>query len=193
MLAIFLDIEATGLDLLIHRALEIACKIIDLSTGKELATYQSIIKQPSSVWEKRDLTSIEINGFTWEKVQGGQDEFVVQQEIIELFNQWNVKRGKAVYICQNPAFDRNCFSLLIDIHIQEQYKWPYHWLDFASMFWALQIKHYRQKNLPLPQEMSISKNAIAQHYHLPIEISPHSAMNGVDHLILCYRTVFGFG
>ena len=40
--------------------------------------------------------------------------------------------------------------------------------------------------------MNLSKNAIAQRFQLPIEETPHSALNGVNHLLLCYRTVVGF-
>ena len=40
--------------------------------------------------------------------------------------------------------------------------------------------------------MNLSKNSIAQQFQLPIEEMPHSALNGVNHLLLCYRTVVGF-
>ncbi len=193
MLAIFLDIEATGLDFFIHRSVDFALKIIDVSTGIEKFTYQSIIKQPLSVWEKRDPSSIEINGFTWEKLQSGLEEGQVRKEIIQIFSDLGVVRGRAVYICQNPAFDRGFFSQIIDISTQEEMNWPYHWLDFASMFWALRIKQVNQSHESFPVEMNLSKNAIAEHYHLPVEMEPHSALNGVNHLLLCYRTVIGFG
>lgn len=192
MQAIFLDTETTGLDPLSHSLLEIAFKIVDIPSGYEKQTYQAIIKQPLEVWERRDLASIEVNGFTWEKVQLGKEESIVRQEIIQIFTDLQITRGLAVYICQNPTFDRNFFAQLIDVYTQEQNNWPYHWLDFASMYWALQVKTYRENQEIFPQEMSLSKNTIAQHYQLPIESSPHSALNGVDHLLLCYRTVVGF-
>lgn len=193
MQAIFLDIETTGLDPCLHRVLEIAFKVVNLHSGDEILTYQSVVKQSKEAWGMRDPRSVEINGFTWEKVQFGKEEAVVAQEIIQIFIDLKIARGRTVYICQNPAFDRSFFSQLIDIHTQEQYKWPYHWLDFASMYWALQMKVYQNRKEPLPEELSISKNAIAQRYHLPIEIEPHCALNGVDHLIHCYRTVVGMG
>ncbi|WP_075883603.1 3'-5' exonuclease [Candidatus Protochlamydia sp. W-9] len=193
MLAIFLDIESSGLDSFHHRALEIAFKVIDVRTGEERLTYQSIIKQPLEVWEKRDLASIEINGFTWEKLLLGQEEAVVKSEIVQIFNDLKIQRGRAVYICQNPAFDRGFFSQIVDVYTQEKYHWPYHWLDFASMYWALQFKFYTQKHEHFPLEINLSKNTIAQHFGLPIESSPHNALNGVNHLILCYKTVVGFG
>lgn len=192
MQAIFLDTETTGLDPISHRILEIAFKVVDIPTGHEKLTYQSIVKQPFEIWERRDPTSIEVNGFTWEKVQLGKEESVVRQEIMQIFSDLKISRGTTVYICQNPAFDRNFFAQLIDVYTQEQQHWPYHWLDFASMYWVLQIRSYQETDQCFPFEMNLSKNAIAQHYQLPIESVPHSALNGVDHLLLCYRRVVGF-
>lgn len=192
MQAIFLDTETTGLDPFFHRILEIAFKVVDIPSGVEKLTYQSIVKQPIEVWEQRDLASIEVNGFTWDKVRLGKEESVVSREIIQIFTDLKVARGSAVYICQNPAFDRNFFAQLIDVYTQEQQHWPYHWLDFASMYWALQMKHYQNSSHHFPLEMNLSKNAIGQHYQLPIETVPHSALNGVEHLLLCYKTVVGF-
>lgn len=193
MQAIFLDTETTGLDPLVHRMLEIAFKVVDIPSGTEILTYQAIVKQPFEVWERRDKSSIEINGFNWEKVLLGKDESVIRQEIIKIFEDLNIVRGSTIYICQNPAFDRSFFSQLIDMQTQEQKQWPYHWLDFASMFWALQVKACRESGGNCPNDLALSKNAIAQRYNLPVEANPHTALNGVDHLLLCYRTVIGFG
>ncbi len=192
MQAIFLDTETTGLDPVAHRLLEIAFKIIDIPSGREKATYQAIVKQPLPIWEKRDLASIEINGFTWEKVQSGKEESLVREEIIEIFNDSTVCRKTSVYICQNPAFDRNFFAQVIDVYTQEKFHWPYHWLDLASMYWALETKAYQEARKPFPSEMNLSKNAIAEQFHLPIESIPHSALNGVNHLLQCYQKVIGF-
>lgn len=193
MQAIFLDIETTGLDPFCHRILDIAFKVIDVSSGEEKLTYQTIVKQPENVWARRDLASIEVNGFKWEQMQQGKEEESVGQEITQIFTDLQIERGKAVYICQNPGFDRNFFAQLIDIYTQERYHWPYHWLDFASMYWALQVKNYQDQQTPFPQELNLSKNSIAQQYQLPTETVPHSALNGVNHLLLCYRTVVGIG
>jgi len=192
MQAIFLDTETTGLDPYSHRLLEIAFKVVDVSSGCEKLTYQTIVKQPLEIWEQRDLASIEVNGFTWEKVQLGKEENIVREEIIHIFTDLKIARGSSVYICQNPAFDRNFFSQLIDVYTQEQKNWPYHWLDFASMFWALQVKANGETGDSFPPEISLSKNSIAQRFQLPIEATPHCALNGVEHLLLCYRTVVGF-
>lgn len=192
MRAIFLDLETSGLDYYHHRVLEIAFKMVDVHSGREEYAYHSIVKQPWAIWEQRDPSSVAVNGFTWEKTLSGKDEHVIGQEIVKIFTDLKVERGKVVYICQNPAFDRSFFSQLVSVYTQEKCHWPYHWLDFASMYWALQVKKMAQEHHSLPSEMNLSKNVIAQQFQLPPESDPHTAMNGVDHLILCYRTIVGF-
>ena len=193
MLAIFLDTESTGLDFRRHNILEIAFKIIDVSTGELRASYNSCISLSSEAWQNKDPSSIEINGFTWEETLKGKPIAVVGKEIIDLFTSLQIERGKAVFICQNPAFDRSLFSQLIDVYTQEKLHWPYHWLDFASMYWALRFRDSMNRGVPFPEQINLSKNEIAKMYGLQEESHPHRAMNGVDHLILCYKTVVGFG
>lgn len=192
MLAIFLDLETSGLDPFRHRVLEIAFRVVDVHSGEVKKSYESVIRQPLEVWDKRDPVSVEINGFTWEKVLLGKAEEEVNQEIVQIFKDLKIERGKAVYICQNPAFDRAFFGQLVQVYTQEEHHWPYHWLDFASMYWALLMQKTHQERALFPSEINLSKNAIAQAYQLPLEPYPHTAINGVDHLILCYRTVVGF-
>lgn len=192
MLGIFLDIEASGLDSCHHRVLDFAFKIVDLASGEELRTYNSIVKQSEKVWMERDPASIEINGFTWEKVLLGKEESMIRDDVIRIFSEVKITRGQAVFICQNPAFDKAFFSQLVGVYTQEQQQWPYHWLDLASMFWVLQIKNAREGKRDFPTETHLSKNAIANYYDLPAEEHPHSALNGVNHLLLCYHRVVGF-
>ena len=61
-----------------------------------------------------------------------------------------------------------------------------------SVFWALSMIKARNKEGPLPWEIGFSKDLIAQHHNLPSEEKPHRAMNGVNHLLLCYQAVVGF-
>lgn len=188
MQAIFLDIEATGLDPFRHSAIDIALKVIDLKAGVERGSYQSVIKLTPEDWDKRDLSSMEVNGYLWDEILKGKVIEEVSAEIIALFKELNITRGKSVFICQNPAFDRAFFSHIIDIYTQEKLNWPYHWLDFASMYWAL----LAQKTKPFPDTINLSKNEIARLHQIPPEVFPHKAINGVDHLIQCYKTVVGF-
>lgn len=192
MIGVFLDSEANGLNSQIHRMLEIAFKIVDLSNGNIKEEYQTVIAQPIEIWEKSDQESLRINGFTWEEVSQGKPPLQVSQQIIDCFSRHGIRRKQAVFICQNPSFDRVFFSRLIDPETQELLKWPYHWLDLASMYWALTIDQFKMHKTPLPWETGFSKDLIASHYKLPQEAKPHRAMNGVAHLLLCYEAVVGF-
>lgn len=184
MLAIFLDIETTGLDPTRHRPIEIALKIYDVMTGEKHGEYQSVVRQSQEVWEQHDPVSIEINGFTWEKIKSGKEPEQAGDEIIRLFTSLNIRRGEAVFICQNPAFDRGFFSHFVPVYTQENLEWPYHWLDLASMYWTKVMERG-----VIPEKFSLSKNAIAAEYGLLPEAKPHRAMNGVDHLVECYQVV----
>lgn len=192
MYGIFLDIETTGLNFEIHKAIEIGFKIVDLSTGLIMAGYESVVQQPPEVWDKKDNESIKINGFTWEKLLTGKFPSRVREEIIEIFTEFSVSRKNFFYLCQNPSFDRTFFAQIVDVETQEKKRWPYHWLDLASMYWVLQVKHFQNNQLPLPVDINLSKNSIAKHYGLPSETFPHGALNGVNHLMLCYEKVVGF-
>lgn len=189
MLAIFLDTETTGLDCYHHSPIDIAIKLIDVATGTEKGVYQSLINIGEEAWAKRDLGSMEINGYVWEEICQGKEMAQVREDIISLFKNLRVARGTSVFICQNPAFDRGFFSHIIDVYTQEKLNWPYHWLDFASMYWALLAS--KSAETPFPETINLSKNEIARLHGLPPEAIPHKAINGVDHLILCYETVLG--
>lgn len=188
MLAIFLDIETTGLDPLHHRAIDLAFKITDLKTGNCLEEYQVLIAPTANEWEMRDPVSMEVNGYSLEMLRQGKSVQEVKADILRIFARREIMRGKAVFICQNPAFDRSFFTQIIDVYTQEKLHWPYHWLDFASMYWAT----FAKSNAPLPEIINLSKNEIARLYQLPPEESPHRAINGVNHLIACYQKVIGF-
>jgi DNA polymerase-3 subunit epsilon/oligoribonuclease len=60
------------------------------------------------------------------------------------------------------------------------------------MYWALLVNQSIREQKQLPDTFHLSKNEIAQNHQLPEERSPHRAMNGVEHLILCYQKVVGF-
>lgn len=191
MLAIFMDIEATGLDCSQHRAIDLALQVVDISSAKRLQGYQTLIKVSEEQWLKSDPESLAINGYTWEEVQKGKEPRVVGQEIITLLSSYNIKRGKSAFVCQNPAFDRGFFAQIIDIYTQEKLAWPYHWLDFASMYWAGIAWQSLEQNNPFPAELNLSKNAIAEKLQLPSEAAPHRALTGVEHLISCYQALIG--
>lgn len=191
MIGIFLDIETTGLDFRKHSPVEIAVVLVDLRSGTELGKYCSLIALTNEEWAKRDLNAISINGFTKEELSAAKDLSNVSAEITELFTHMGVVRGNALFICQNPSFDRAFFSLIVATYEQEKRLWPYHWLDLASMFWVRAVREWVQ-----PEEIdagfSVSKDKIAARLGLPPEAKPHRAMNGVQHLLSCYKAVVGF-
>jgi len=185
MFGIFLDTETNGLNFYSHRVLEIAFQVVHLETSKCLHRYESIVKQPMDVWQKSNPESLKINGFTLEKMQTGKEETQVAEEMIALLKSASISRDNAVFICQNPSFDRAFFAQLISPDRQEELRWPYHWLDLASMYWSFQIQ-----NGELPWIGGVSKNQIAEHFHIQNESLPHKAMSGVEHLLACYHALF---
>lgn len=189
MLIIFLDTETSGLDPSKHRTLEIAFKIMDASSGRVLQGYDSIVRQTADVWAEADPESLKINGFTWEEQLTGKSEKTIASEIIEDLNLAGIGQNPAVFLCQNPSFDRVFFTQLIHQSLQEEYKWPYHWLDLASMYWVARWFENPASTKELI-EKDLSKNQIANYYGLPPEELPHRAMQGVDHLMACYKELF---
>lgn len=187
MLGIFLDSETNGLNYRKHKIINLAFKIIDLTSGEIRVEYQIIIFQPLRVWEKSDPISLKINGFNWEMVKDGKSIKKVTKEIKDIFYKIGINKKNSVFICQNPSFDRVFFTQIVSPEEQERLNWPYHWLDLASMYWSLAIK---ANNFPWNE--SLSKDAIAEKYGLPPEEKPHRAMNGVNHLIECYKAIVGF-
>lgn len=189
MLGIFLDSETNGLNVQRHHIIEIAYKIIDIQTGALIEAFSTPLFVTDEEWAKSDPASLKVNGFTFEELQKGMQREEAADTIQRSFARCGIERGKAVFICQNPSFDRAFFSQLVDADTQEKLNWPYHWLDLASMYWAKCLQEETVK----PWETGISKNKIAEALGLPLEADPHKAMNGVDHLLLCYEKVIGFG
>ncbi len=192
MKALFFDTETNGLDLFKHHIIDIAFRIVDVNSGECLSSYESYIAIDESAWQLSDRDSLKVNGRSWEDIADAPKASVVIEQIQNHFEKHNIKRGEAAYICQNPSFDRGFFSKLIDVKMQEHLQWPYHWLDLASMFWALGIKEGRANPAELPWKNGFTKDKIAKKYGIPSEAKPHRAMGGVDHLILCYKKVVGF-
>lgn len=190
MQAIFLDIETTGLDPLRHSPLDIAIKIVDLTEMALKGEYCSTIKVSQKKWLESDPESVKINGYDEKRACSGPDIETVREEVIAFFQKHDVSRGSSFFICQNPAFDRGFFNWIVDVYTQESLQWPYHWLDLASMYWVRYMDRHLDLGTPIPLETSLSKNSIARVYHLPEESTPHTAQNGVDHLIACFEKVF---
>jgi DNA polymerase-3 subunit epsilon/oligoribonuclease len=192
VLGIFLDTEANGLNPKKHKIIEIAYQLIDLFSGELKDSFHSTVSMSSEDWEKSDPESLQVNGFKWEEIERGQNASEVGRQIQASFAKNKIKRGEAVFICQNPSFDRVYFSQLVDPDLQEKLLWPYHWLDLASMYWSEAMKKGALGTGKYPWQTGFSKDKIARAYQLAAEEQPHRAMNGVKHLLLCYQTIVGF-
>lgn len=189
MYLIFLDTETTGCNPEKHRIIEIAFKVVDTVSSNPVVSYESIVQQPLEIWAEADPESLQITGFTWEEVLSGKPESVVASEIANDLNRLSLAEKEGVFVCQNPSFDRCYFLQLINADLQTHYGWPYHWLDLASMYWAIRLVEDKSNAKKL-KENDLSKNRIAERYQIPREEIPHRAMKGVNHLIQCYQALF---
>lgn len=192
MLGIFLDTETNGLDPQKHRVLEVAFKIIDLYAGEEIKTFHTLVQISQELWALSDPVSLRVCGIQFEETTKGLRLAAVQHEVKKIFLELNLVRGKAVFICQNPSFDRVFFSQILNVVLQEEMNIPYHWLDLASMFWGVCMERAKTSQSPLPWEIGFTKDKIATFFHLDKEAQPHRAINGVNHLIACYEALVGF-
>jgi DNA polymerase-3 subunit epsilon/oligoribonuclease len=190
MFGIFLDTETNGLNPYVNKIFEIAFKIVNLYSGEIIEIYESKIKVDRFTFDNSNLKSLEITKFTYEELQSGKEIEKIQNELIIIFKKYNLTDENSFFICQNPSFDRVFFSQIISPEMQTELNWPYHWLDLASMFWSVSVK-CNEKD-PFLWQKTVSKDTIAEAYNLPKEKLPHRAMNGVNHLILCYKSVVGF-
>lgn len=189
MKGIFLDTETNGLDPFTHSIIEIGIKVIDVETGEEYGEYATPIFADEEAWSRSDKGSLHINGFRYEMLKDAPTKQEVSTDLKAFFKKHKLKRGHAVFICQNPSFDRIFFTQLISSKEQELHVYPYHWLDLASMYWGICVQDETKQ---LPWKTGFSKNNIADEYGIPPEEIPHRAINGVNHLIACYEAVVGY-
>lgn len=189
MKAVFLDIETNGLCPDYNQALEIGVSIYDLHNMTCLSSYSSFMRCSDIQWYfGSDVYSLSINGITFEDVKDAKEINQVGFELSELFLKHDINKINSIFICQNPSFDRAFFNKIISVKFQRNLELPYYWLDLASMYWSLVLVtnscHIAETTIPL------SKDSIAEYLGLDLEEKPHRAMNGVNHLICCYRKLF---
>ena len=189
MLGVFIDTETSGLDPFLHVPIELGIVVVDLMTGQEIAAYETLLSVTDEEWHAKDPNSAAIHGITLEQLSTGVSRPAAAKAIEKLLVGAGVTNDKAFFICQNPSFDRPFFAKIISQYHQEALQWPYHWLDLASMYWALSGAK-EQKSLA--KAICVSKDAIASALGLPPEKRPHRAINGVRHLISCYERLVGF-
>jgi len=189
MLGVFVDIETSGLDPFVHVPIDLGLVVVDLVTGQEKASYETLLSVTNEEWNAKDPTSASIHGISFEQLSCGIARGAAGEAIEKLLVSLGITNDTAFFICQNPSFDRPFFAKIVSQYRQEALHWPYHWLDLASMYWALVVT----KGLhPVQHRFSVSKDAIASTLGLPPEKRPHRAINGVRHLISCYERLVGF-
>lgn len=172
--------------------IDIAFILVELRTGQVIDSFQSLVQMTAEEWASSDPNSLKINGFSWDQVAQAAPYDAVGQTIRLFFSRHGIHRDHAVFICQNPSFDRAFFSQLIAPEVQESLLWPYHWLDLASMYWTLALKGATPSPHQFPWDTGCSKDTIAAIYCIPPEERPHRAFNGVKHLLVCYQALIGF-
>ena len=192
MKAIFLDIETDGLDPDIHLALEIAVVGVDLHNMSCMFEYSSFIHCSENHWDMHsDPEALKYNGITFNDVKDAKRPHQVSGDLVELFLSYELDKTNSIFICQNPSFDRAFFPQIMSHETQRELDLPYHWLDLASMYWAKSVNPKKPVNgHNSPRTVPMSKDAIAKYLGLPSEEKPHKALNGVKHLIDCYKAIF---
>jgi DNA polymerase-3 subunit epsilon/oligoribonuclease len=186
MKIVFIDIETTGLDFSVHVPIDIAICIVDYSNKDKKTSYSSCITCDASDWDRADVEALAVNGFNPKSLWNGKRISEVHEEVKQFLRENNIIKGKAVFMCQNPSFDRAFFHKIISSDKMNDLDMPYHWLDLASMYW---IKFYGIISEVNAEYFSLSKDSIAKTFGIPPEEKPHRAMNGVKHLIQCYNAL----
>ncbi len=188
MKAIFLDIETNGLDFYINSPIQICVIIYDLHTMVCICEYQSFVFcSERQFFMHSDHSALNVNSITYEDLKNAKTTNEICEELTHLFVSHDINKKNSIFICQNPSFDRGFFDQIIPIDIQKEIELPYHWLDLASMYWGrIFYSNPIDDNIP-----PLSKDNIALNLGIPPEKKPHRAMDGVKHLISCYRALFG--
>lgn len=193
---IFLDAETGGLDAGKNPLLEIALKVVNAFSGELLGEYQSYVKIPRERWSCCHPRALEANGITRMDTLYGKNSDIIRNEIARLFQSLKIHKNNSCYICQNPTFDRGFFRQIFPEEVQTQLRWPCHWLDMASMNFAITILGMKMSGLHEDNicrfRIPFSKDGIARQHGLVPESKPHKAMNGVDHLMEIYKRIVGY-
>lgn len=191
MKAIFLDLETNGLDYAQHSVLEIGVVLYDLHDMTCMCEYSTFVK----CLEKQfifgsDPESLAFNGITFADVNSGKEPSEICEDLAELFLMYEIDKKTAVFICQNPSFDRPFFDQIMPVETQKELEVPYHWLDLASMYWGRTIDLSKPVNgHNVGSSLSLSKDSIAKSLGLSKEAKPHRALQGVRHLMECYKAL----
>lgn len=182
MRGIFVDVETTGRDASKHVPLDICVAVVDMTSCYNIAQYHSCITCSADDWLHSEPKALLVNGFDESALVQVKSIEKVSDELLDFLINLKLTRYNSFFMCQNPTFDKPFFDKIITLENQQKYDMPYHWLDLASMYWIVSCGI----NIG---DINLSKDAIARNLGLPIEEMPHSATNGVHHLIECYKVL----
>ena len=104
MLGLFLDTETSGLDPFLHVPLELGMVIVDLSTGTEVAAYETLLRVSDDEWRARDLNSVAINGLTRECLEKGISRKEAAKTIEAFLTTYGVTKGEAFFYLSKSLF-----------------------------------------------------------------------------------------
>lgn len=176
--------ETTGLDPAKDVPLEMAIVILNADDLSQIYSVEYLIKQNDAVLDKLGDIGTKVHGIDRRDLSDAYNPYQVFLAVHDAFTFMKISKENAVFVCQNPSFDRQFFNQIFPEEYRIAEGWPYHWLDLASMFW---IKEQ------LPEYMLLSKDNIAWRLGIEAEAKPHKAMQGVKHLIKCYMELAGHG
>lgn len=185
--AVFVDIETNGLCPISNVVMDVSVVIVDLNDYSNATAYTACIQLSALEWINSDPEALSINGFTPQNHDPlCQSWFQVERDLEKFLIKNGIKCGQAVFICQNPGFDKPFFHQIISERRMKALKMPYHWLDLASMYW---MKYYGGCS-PMSEfacHIDLSKDAIAKHLGLEPEEKPHRSLSGALHLMNCFK------
>ncbi len=176
---IVVDTETTGLDSMRHRIIELAFEILDIKIREVLCQYEAKLQINAQQYAEGNKKAYEVNGFTKDMIGKGKSCEEVAEEVIEIFENYNISKNNAYWMGQNPKFDDSFLAQVIPKSKQYELKWPYHSVDTATMFHSLQMLQVAMGKKY--EFVSLSKDDIAKSLGVEPESKPHSALNGVKH------------
>ena len=71
MLGVFVDTETSGLDPFLHVPIDLGIVVVDLSSGEEKASYETLLSVTDEEWHAKDPNSAAIHGITYEQLKTG--------------------------------------------------------------------------------------------------------------------------
>ena len=98
MLGVFVDTETTGLDPFLHVPIEIAIVVVDLATGVEIGSYETLLLVSDEEWRSQDVNSSLIHGISRERLTKGLSRFAAAIDIERLLVSLQITNDQSFFI-----------------------------------------------------------------------------------------------